>query len=157
MTDEWERYRRERAAAWLDSVARLGVRVETLRMEIDAERDSASGLRAVAFDGMPGGSSSGDAIPNAVIRINDRIAAYAEEMDRYLGKRAEAHHALAKMGDEFEHRALTLHYLLGKTWEECCVEMHYSYDGMMKLRRRALCDAYDVMPLEWREPMESAV
>lgn len=40
--------------------------------------------------------------------------------------------------------------MLGKTWEMVCVEMGYSYSGMMKLRRRAVDEVYDLMPEEWR-------
>lgn len=158
MTDEWERYRRAQAARWLEHIRRLGARVETLRREIDAERDAASGLKAIQYDGMPkAATSTGDALPNAVIRIQERIAAFVEEMARYTDERGRAHDALSGMSDPLEHRALTYHYLLGYSWEECCVKMHYTYDGMMSLRKRALCSAYDVMPHEFRDPMERAV
>lgn len=158
MTDEWERYRRAQAARWLEHIRRLGTRVETLQREIDAERDAASGLKAIQYDGMPkAATSTGDALPNAVIRIHERIAAFVEEMARYTDERGRAHDALSGMSDPLEHRALTYHYLLGYSWEECCVKMHYTYDGMMSLRKRALCSAYDVMPHEFRDPMERAV
>lgn len=158
MTEEWERYRRAQAARWLEHIRRLGTRVETLQDEIDAERDAASGLRAICYDGMPKASASdGDALPNAVIRIQERIAAFVEEMARYTDERGRAHDALSGMSDPLEHRALTYHYLFGCSWEECCVRMRYSYDGMMKLRARALCSAYDFMPTEWRDPMERAI
>ena len=158
MTEEWERYRRGQAAKWLEHIHRLGARVETMRREIDAEREAASGLKAIQYDGMPNAATStGDALPNAVIRIQERIAAFVEEMERYTDERGRAHDALSGMSDPLEHRALTYHYLLGYSWEECCVRMHYSYDGMMKLRRRALADAYEVMPMEWRDPMHRAI
>lgn len=158
MTEEWERYRRGQAAKWLEHVYRMGIRVETMKREIDAEREAACGLKAIQYDGMPKApTSTGDALPSAVIRIQERIAAFVEEMARYTDERGRAHDALSGMSDPLEHRALTYHYLLGYSWEECCVRMHYSYDGMMKLRARALCSAYDLMPLEWRDPMERAI
>lgn len=158
MTEEWERYRRGQAAKWLEHVYRMGLRVETMQREIDAEREAACGLKAIQYDGMPKApTSTGDALPSAVIRIQERIAAFVEEMARYTDERGRAHDALSGMSDPLEHRALTYHYLLGYSWEECCVRMHYTYDGMMKLRARALCSAYDLMPLEWRDPMERAI
>lgn len=158
MNDEWERYRRGQAAKWLEHVYRMGLRVETMQREIDAEREAASGLKAICYDGMPKPSAStGDALPNAVIRIQERIAEYMEEMAAYTDERGRAHEALSGMPDPMEHRALTYHYLLGLSWEECCVRMNYTYDGMMSLRKRALCSAYDVMPHEMRDPMERAV
>ena len=158
MTEEWERYRRGQAEKWLKHIRHLGARVETMRTEIDAEREAASGLKAIQYDGMPkAATSTGDALPNAVIRIQERIAAFVEEMARYTDERGRAHDALSGIPDPLEHRALTYYYLLGYSWEECCVKMHYSYDGMMSLRKRALCSAYDFMPPEWRDPMERAI
>lgn len=158
MTDEWERYRRDQAARWLERIRRLGARVETMQREIDAEREAASGLKAICYDVTPKPSAStGDALPNAVIRIQERIAEYVEEMAAYTEERGRAHEALSGLPDPMEHRALTYHYLLGLSWEECCVRMHYTYDGMMKLRARALSSAYDVMPHEMRDPMERAI
>lgn len=158
MPEEWERYRRGQAEKWLKHIRHLGVRVETMRAEIDAEREAASGLKAIQYDGMPKTpTSTGDALPNAVIRIHERITAFVEELARYTDERGRAHDALSGMPDPLEHRALTYYYLLGYSWEECCVRMHYTYDGMMSLRKRALCSAYDFMPPEWRDPMERAI
>lgn len=157
MTDEWDRYRRAQAEKWLKHVRKLGERVEVMQREIEAERDAAGGLKAVQYDGMPRSASSGDALPNAVIVIQERISDYVSELSRYTCEREEAHRALQAVDDPLEHRALVYYYLLGDSWEECCVKMHYSYDGMMKLRARALCSAYDVMPHAWRDPMEPAV
>lgn len=158
MTDEWERYRRAQAARWLEHVRRLGEHAETLRREVDEEREAASGLGAIRYDGMPKAScSDGDALPNAVIRIQERIARYIERLSEYEAERWAAHDALEGVADPLERRALTYHYLLGDTWEECCVKMHYSYDGMMSLRKRALSSAYDVMPHAMRDPMERAI
>ena len=50
------------------------------------------------------------------------------------------------MPDPTEARVLRLRYLLGWKWENICVEVGYSYDGIMKLRRRALVSFYEVMP-----------
>ena len=158
MTEEWERYRRAQAAKWLGHVERLGKRADTMRAEIEAERDAAAGLRAIRYDGMPKPpNAAADALPDAVARIQERIAEYEERLAAYERERWAAQDALAGMGDPMEYRALSYHYLLGWPWERCCVEMGYSYDGMMKLRARALCSAYDLMPCEWRDPMERAL
>lgn len=156
--DEYESYKAEQAERWLDRIRRLGSRVDTLRMEIDAERQAASGLKAVRFDGMPRAKrSDGDAMVDAVARIQERVADYASELSGYLDERQEAHDALSAMGDEACRRALTMRYLLGLPWERVCVDMGYSWGGMMKLRRRALVSAYDVMPVRHRDPKHPAV
>ena len=35
--------------------------------------------------------------------------------------------------------------------------MGYTLNGMMKLRRRAVTEFYDVMPTEWRDPRHPAL
>ena len=55
-------------------------------------------------------------------------------------------------------RALHLYYVDALDgWERVCVEMGYSYDGLMKLRRRALLHAYDVMPHTERDSLPPAI
>lgn len=156
--DEWERYRRAQAERWLKHVMALGRRVRALQDEIECQRDMAAGLKGVDYDGMPKASgSSADAMPNAVIKLQGLIAEYCAELDGYVLEQREAHEALSALDDGATREALTRHYLLGRPWEQCCVEMGYTYDGMMKLRRRALSCAYDVMPFRRRDPMHPAI
>lgn len=157
MTEEYEQYRRAQAARWLEHVMSLGSRVRALRAEIEEQRSVASGLKAIVYDGMPRQACAyGDAIPDAVIRIQELIRDYCSELDGYVDEQRAAHEVLAKLTDRAAAEALTKHYLLGKRWELCCVEMGYSYDGMKSLRRRGLLEAYAHMPLEWRDPMHPA-
>ena len=53
LTEEYERYRRSQAARWLEHVRGLGNRIRTLQAEIEAQRDIASGVQAVRYDGAP--------------------------------------------------------------------------------------------------------
>ena len=158
MTDEWERYRRERAAAYLEHISGLARRVKTLELEMDELRESASGLKAIRYDGMPKGHNvSDDAMANVVSRIDDAIADYCTEMVNYLDERREAHRVLARLPRPEETEALTRHYLKGQEWLTVCIEMGYSWDGMKSIRYRALSKLYDVMPPEWRDPIEQAI
>ena len=78
---------------------------------------------------------------------------------------AQAEAALDAMGNQDGARALHLYYLAfdenGKrrfdTWEKVCVEMHYTYDGLMKLIRRAKLELYGLMPHTERPLIESAI
>lgn len=156
MTEEWDDYCRSQAEPWLDHVRKLGVRVETMRAEVDALRDAA-GVGSVCYDGLPRAKGSTDsAIPDAVASIQDAIAEYVAELRAYVIEQQEAHNALAAMADEAGHAALVRHYLLGWTWERCCRDMGYSMRGMMAVRRRALREAYDLMPARWRDPRHRA-
>ena len=98
-------------------------------------------------------SPTPDAIPDAII-LADELGGTLNEISEDARKRVnDAAIALARMQDPTEALCLTLYYVDAcDTWERVCVEMHYSYDGMMKLRRRALVHAYDVMPHIERNP-----
>lgn len=158
MTEEYERYKRMQASRWMEHVRSLGRRVRSIAEEIEAQRELASGVQAVRYDGAPsGGAASGDAIPNAVARLQELIAEYVAEQAGYVEEQREAHEALRLIEDDACRDALTKHYLLGCNWERVCVDMGYTWDGMMALRRRALLAAYDRMPARWRDPMHPAI
>lgn len=157
-TREIKEYRRDQAERWLKRVMSLKRRVDTLSAEIEEHRSIASGLSSVESDGMPKPpNSSPDSIPNAIIRLHELIADYVTELRGYVEEQDEAHRALLNIEDEQCREVLTRHYLLSRSWERCCVEMNYTYDGIMKLRRRALLKAYDVMPHRWRDPLHQAI
>lgn len=158
MTEEFDKYKRRQAAAWLESVAKLREHCAALQTEIDDVRQSASGLSGMDYSAPAVSKSpSADSIPNAVVRIQSLISDYCTELASSLEERKKAHDALARMEDKAHASALRRHYLAGQPWELVCVEMGYSWDGMMKLRRRALVEAYDVMPVDRRDPMHPAV
>ena len=157
-TEEFNRYKRDQAAAWLGGIRKLNARIKTLQQEIDAQRELASGLTCNSYDGMPHNSnSSADSIPNAVIRINEMVSAYCGELLQYVERQSEAHKAIQRIEDDHCRAALTSYYLLSHSWEKVCEELKYSWDGMMKLRRRALVEAYEVMPPSERDPLHPAI
>lgn len=97
-----------------------------------------------------------DAIPDGVAELegllnekNDRLIEYVR-VNREFSNTLEQIETTAKI-------AFTYHYLHLKTWEEVCVKMNYSYQGMMTIRRRGLIQLYDVMPIEYRNVLPSAL
>lgn len=157
MAEEYERYKRAQAAKWLEHVRGLSIRADKLKAEVDMQRGMMDGVKGVSYDGGGGGASSDDAVLRAVARLQSAISRYAVELASLVDEQEEAHAALAKL-DRAEHEAaLTKHYVLGETWEKACVDMGYTWDGMMSLRRQALSAAYDVMPPRWRDPLHPAL
>lgn len=157
MTEEYERYKAAQAARWLEDIAQAYTRCETLRAAIEFERSIAEGVQAVNYDGMPRARSSGDAMPNAVIRLQDACAEFDAELAAFVDMQTDAHERLSRMPDAACAGCLERHYLLGHGWERVCVDMGYAWQGMMSLRKRALAMAYDVMPTERRDPMQPAI
>lgn len=147
ITEEGIDWKVERAGSYLESIRRLGEDVAAQQALADAQRELADGVRGIDYSALRVSTSpSGSQVEDALERIQSAVAEYCTLAAEYTDMRMEANRALCLMGDFTEARALRCRYLLGWDWERICVEMRYTYDGMMKLRRRALCSFYDVMP-----------
>lgn len=92
-----------------------------------------------------------------VVRLHDLIQNYCAELACYVDEQNVAHACVRLMERPEYVQAITGHYLLGRTWERVCVDMGYTWDGMMTLRKRAVTAFYDVMPTEWRDPRHPAI
>lgn len=154
---EFERYKYDQARAYLEHVRALSCRTQALRAEVEAQRELADGVRAMRY-GEPGAGRAGDdRMAETVARLQDLMAGYCVELSGYVAEQ-QAAHGCVKLMERPEHaQAITAHYLLGRAWERVCVDMGYTWDGMMSLRRRAVIAFYDVMPAGWRDPRHPAV
>lgn len=159
MNDELERYRIEQAEAWLEGVRKAVGYAARLEESAAAQYELADGLRGIDYSrDMVSASSTPDAIPNAVanhVDMGDKFKQISDDSKRRVIDAAER---IARLPDATEATCLHLYYVDAlDTWEHVCVRMFYSYDGMMKLRRRAMLHAYDVMPHTERDPRPPAV
>ena len=158
MTAEFDDYKYQQARDWLEHVRTLGADVATAKALVDEERKSLDMLQGIDYSASPSGSGDHDEeLLNAIERTRQSIANFAAKQQAYMEERADAYRRLEMLDDATERQALTLRYLLGKSWEEACVEMAYTYDGMMTLRKRAIIHAYDVMPNDKRDPRHRAI
>lgn len=156
--DEWDDYRRAQSHRYLDSIRKAGEQCAGVRALVDDARARAEGVGAMDYSKvMVSSSPTDDAMAMAVAEVIEAVREYATELADYERMRAEADRTLRLMDDETEAAVLRYRYLCGWTWERVCVQMSYTYDGMMKLRRRALSSYWRVMPHEYRDPMPPAV
>lgn len=158
MDEELIRYRADQAHAYLERVRRLGDGCAAMKQLVDDARERADGVKGVDLSAIYVQTSpTGDRMVDAVEEIRTRIREYATALAEYESERKQANDSLLMMVNFTEATALRLRYLLGWRWERICTEMHYTWDGMMSLRRRALSDYYDVMPISQRDPMHPAI
>jgi len=138
---------------YMDYVRGLKLRMETLRNEIDALND---GLKAVDYSGDKVSTSCvPDGVERNAIKAIEMIAAYTAESAEYAEVSWQAHIMLKKLQAE-QCACLTKHYILGSTWEQTCVDMEYTWGGMMKLRKRALIALYEFLPEEAKRNFPNA-
>lgn len=158
MTEEWELYRYEQARTWLEAIRSLGERVDSTYKLVESMRDMLDGVKAIdPSSTRSSGSSADDAMIERIERLHENVRGYLALLAEYEDMRVDARRRISTMANDAERKALTYRFLLGYPWEVICVEMFYTHDGMMKLRRRAIVNAYEVMPLEWREPIHKAL
>lgn len=154
---EYERYKYDQARAYLEHVRALSCRTQALRAEVDAQRELADGVKAMRYGEVGGGGADGDRMAETVARLQELVRGYCAELSVYVSEQQAAHERVKLMERPEHAQAITGYYLLGRTWERVCVDMGYTWDGMMSLRRRAVSAFYDVMPCEWRDPRHTAV
>ena len=159
MTPEYEQYCIGQAEAWLEKVRKSAAYARQLEESAAAQYALADGLKAMDYSRIRVAvSATPDAIPNAVanhVEMGDKFKQISDDAKRRM---TEAAVAIAQLDDPTESTCLHLYYVDAlETWEHVCVKMHYSYDGMMKLRRRAVLHAYEVMPHAEREPRAPAI
>ena len=166
MTDEGVDRRVRIVTRWLENVSRAMERMFDFEDQAASMRSMADNLRGIDYSrDQVDVSPTPDAIPNAIIEADEMGELYDSLYDSVSGRVAKAQAALAAMDNQAGARALSLYYLAfdenGKrkydTWEKVCVEMSYTYDGMMKLARRAKLELYDYMPHTERPKVESAI
>ena len=166
MTDEGVDRRVRIVPRWLENVSRAVERKFDFEAQASAMREMADNLRGIDYSrSQVSASLTPDAIPDAIIAADEMGELFGRLSDDAARRMAQAQLALASMENQGGARALSLYYLSfdedGKrkydTWEKVCVEMSYSYDGMMKLARRAKLELYDYMPHTERPRVESAI
>lgn len=153
---EIERYKYDQARAYLEHVRALSCRTKALRAEVEAQRELADGVRAMRY-GAGAVPTRPDRTADAVARLQELVEGYCAELAEYVEEQDRAHVCVRLMERPEHVQAITGRYLLGRSWERVCVDMGYTWDGMMKLRRRAVTEFYDVMPTEWRDPRHPAL
>jgi hypothetical protein len=137
------------AAEYLKHIRSIGHRIAALREEIDEQRSFVE-LTGVGMDERVSSSVSVDKFERAAIELRELIDDYANEQLAYVEEQHDAHTRLHKMKNSLHVQVLVEYYLLGKSWEQICVDTSYSWQGLMTLRRKALHSFYDYIPEEYR-------
>lgn len=157
MSGEFEKYRRGQARAWLEHVRGLRRKAEALRDAAEEQRAALAGLRGIDYSSPARREPSPDGIPNAVAAVEKSVDAYLAALAEFTDEQREARMALSRLPRAEHFELLSLRYCDGLEWEGVCERMGYTYDGLMKMHRSALCAAYGVMPARCRDPRHPAL
>lgn len=136
------------ATEYLDDLKAMMGKMDSIREDIEFLRDV--GATTMDYHEHVSSSPNPKAFEDRMARLSELNDKWLTELGEFTEKVDMARGVFMAMVNRDGARALKLHYMQGKTWEMVCVEMGYSYGGMMKLRRRAVDEVYDLMPEEWR-------
>lgn len=148
--------RRICSEAYLEYVRSLRFSVTTLHEEIEALRATLE-LTGIQYSESVSTSTKGDMLESGVIDLQELIAKFCTELSEYTAEQAQAHEVLSHLPKPEQRQALTLYYLCGWKWRRVYTKMHYTKQGMKKIRETALIALYDYIPEEWRRVLPKAL
>ena len=70
-----------------------------------------------------------------------------ERIDELCAVKTEILDAIGKLEDSRERLALQLYYIDMKSWEQVCVELHYSWRQTMYIRKQAIRHVDEIIAL----------
>ena len=113
-------------------------RAKRLRAEYEKEQQLIDAIRSASDnDGMPHGSGISKPTEDKALRLADKRLKWIEAELDAIAKRQEVFELIYDIdgveGDVLVERYINLH-----KWEEICVLIHYSWQGVHKVHKRAL-------------------
>ena len=106
---EWEEFKAEQAAAWLEHVRGLAHDVARMQDRVDVLRSLALPSGIDYTRPVVSSSPTADAIPNAVAKLVDAIGDYCADLAAYVDESHDAATRLALIGDGRYRCVLTLY------------------------------------------------
>lgn len=91
-----------------------------------------------SYSGEAKGSGSGDRMGAAVDKVVQCEEEINEAIDAAVDVRREVIEKILTIPDQTLRQVLRRYYILGMTWEEVAVSMHYSYMQVCRLHGQAL-------------------
>lgn len=151
---EYEQYKADTAAAYLRRVKADRAKADAMRLRLEERRMRLTDVKAVDYSAVRVSSAASDGSEKLAAMVDDLdelSAAWADALAGWNREVAEASAAALRMSSAAESSALMDYYIQPSgTWEEIASRMGYTYDGIMKVRQRALLSYYDVMPAHER-------
>ena len=155
---EHERYRASQVASWLRHASSLDAKIRNLACERAGRGMKAEGVSASAYDGMPKGSgAAGDALANAVAKIEELNAELVAELEAYRREVRDATDALMSLDDPLEYGVVYLRHIKRMRWRDVARDVGYSEQHVREVCQAALSKLWDRMPREWRDPIHRAL
>ena len=111
-------------------------RARRLKAEYEREHELIGSI-SINIDGMPHGFGISRKVENEALRLAEKAAKWKEAELDAIAKRQEVFELIYDI-DGIEGEVLVERYINLRKWEEICVLVHYSWQGVHKVHKRAL-------------------
>ena len=113
-------------------------RARRLRAEYERELQLIDAIRSASDnDGMPHGSGTSRPTEDKALKLADKALRWKEAELEAIAKRQEVFDLIYDI-DGIEGEVLIERYVNLRKWEEICILVHYSWQGVHKVHKRAL-------------------
>ena len=111
-------------------------RAKRLKAEYEREHELIGSI-SINIDGMPHGFGVSRKVENEALRLAEKAAKWKEAELDAIAKRQEVFDLIYDI-DGIEGEVLVERYVNLRKWEEICILVHYSWQGVHKVHKRAL-------------------
>ena len=113
-------------------------RARRLRAEYEREVQLIDAIRSASDnDGMPHGTNISRPTEEKALKLADKALRWKEAELEAIAKRQEVFEVIYDI-DGIEGEVLVERYINLRKWEEICILVHYSWQGVHKVHKRAL-------------------
>lgn len=116
------------------SYKRLTQQEKAIREEID----ELTLLKSPRPDGMPHGSPDPRGLEDVIARMDGIFTKWQKLLDKKYAALSHITDEIEKLPNETEKTLLMLRYIQGMTFEQCAVEMGYSWRHVLRIHGQAL-------------------
>ena len=122
----------------------------TIKLERDKLADMLAELEAIMYgptisklSAVPGGGRSGSSpVENAAAKHEELLTRYQRKVEELTVALSEIEAAIETLNNR-DRTLVRLYYIQGKTWEEVCVEMAYSWRQVHRIHAAVLMKLKD--------------
>lgn len=123
---------------YMHEIRQVRRKIKLLQEQIDRDRALAEGVKGISYDKDPVQTSPvQDRMTDIIAKIIETTDDLKEEIYRLQLMEEECVGLLSQLNDEHE-RALSLHYLDGKSWAKVAEALDYERTAIYDLKDRAL-------------------
>ena len=137
-----------KALSYAEHIKDLCIRKADREEEIEHLRGQ-MGLTSGALGDRVSKSPTDDAIPNAVVKLQELIGEYVTDLSEWVDEIHRFTQYLAQL-DRIEEKVLWLRYVGLCRWGQIADQLGYSQRQLYRIRDHALVALYGVMPEPWR-------